>query len=381
VEAEASGVVTIQLIEGFYPLSEFMTVDLKSLCVPADKPIREIVATIDRSGCGIALVTDQDGHLLNTVTDGDVRRALLANQNLNAPVSELLALMKKWSYPRPITAQAGTESAVLLRLMQENVVRQIPLLDENGRLVDLITLDALLPDQVLPLQAVIMAGGSGTRLRPFTEDVPKPMLKVGDRPLMELMVEQLRQVGIRRVNITTFHKSDKITEHFGDGSNFGVEMNYVTEDRPLGTAGALGLMEEPQEPVLVINGDILTRVNFRAMLAYHQEHEAVLTMAVRKYDLNVPYGVVEGDGAMVRAVVEKPLLNFLVNAGIYLLEPLAYRYIPNGQHFHMTDLIQRLLDEGHRVVSFPILEYWLDIGNHIDYEQAHEDVKKGVFAS
>jgi dTDP-glucose pyrophosphorylase/CBS domain-containing protein len=358
-----------------------MTSNLPSLCVPADRSIREVVATIDRSGCGIALVTDHEGHLLDTITDGDVRRALLGNQDLGAPVSDLLTLKTKWSYPKPITAEVGTEHSILLRLMQENVVRQIPLLDSEGRVVDLITLDALLPDQVLPLQAVIMAGGSGDRLRPLTENTPKPMLTVGDRPLMELMIEQLRQVGIRRVNITTFHKSDKITEHFGDGSNFGVELNYVTEDRPLGTAGALGLMQEPQQPLLVINGDILTRVNFRAMLAYHQEHRAMLTMAVRKYDLNVPYGVVEGEGALVRALVEKPLLNFLVNAGIYLLEPRVYRYIPNGQHFHMTDLIQSLLNEGHRVVSFPILEYWLDIGNHVDYEQAHEDVKKGIFAS
>ncbi len=354
-----------------------MTFKLHELCVPVDRSIREVVASIDRSGCGIALVTDQEGRLLDTITDGDVRRALLSNQDLGAPVSELLVLKTKWSYPKPITALAGTEQSILLRLMQENVVRQIPLLDPDGRLVNLITLDELLPDQVLPLQAVIMAGGSGSRLRPLTEETPKPMLTVGDRPLMELMIEQLREVGIRHVNVTTYHKSEKIREHFGDGSSFGVELNYVTEDTPLGTAGALGLMQEPQGPLLVINGDILTRVNFRAMLAYHQEHRAMLTMAVRKYDLNVPFGVVEGDGAFVRAVVEKPLLNFLVNAGIYLLEPHVYRYIPNGEHFHMTDLIQRVLDEGHRVVSFPVLEYWLDIGSPIDYEQAHDDFKKG----
>lgn len=358
-----------------------MTSNLPSLCVTPDKSIREVVGYIDRSGCGIALVTDQQGRLLDTITDGDVRRALLINQDLSAPVSDLLVLKTNWSYPKPITALVGTEHSVLLRMMQENVVGQIPLLDPDGLLVDLITLNELLPEQVLPLQAVIMAGGSGNRLRPLTEEMPKPMLTVGDRPLMEHMIEQLREVGISRVNVTTYHKSEKIKEHFGDGSSFGVELNYVTEDRPLGTAGALGLMQEPQGPLLVINGDILTRVNFRAMLAYHREHRATLTMAVRKYDLNVPYGVVEGDGAFVRALVEKPLLNFLVNAGIYLLEPLAYRYIPNGQHFHMTDLIQCLLDEGHRVASFPILEYWLDIGSPIDYEQAHDDVKKGIFAS
>ena len=279
-----------------------MAFDLSSVTVSPDKSIREAVAVINRSGCGIALVIDREHHLLDTITDGDIRRALLFNQNLSAPVSDLIALKTKSSNSKPVTAAVGTEPAVLLRLMQETVLRQIPLLDSEGRLVDLVLLDELLPDQVLPLQAVIMAGGTGERLKPLTEDTPKPMLKVGDRPLMELIIEQLRDVGIRRVNVTTFHKSEKITDHFGDGSGFGVQLNYVTEDRPLGTAGALGLMQEPQETVLVINGDILTRVNFRAMLSYHQENRAALTMAVRKYDLNVPYGVVEGDGAFVRGL-------------------------------------------------------------------------------
>ena len=356
-----------------------MTFDLKELCVPPDYSIRQVVACIDRNGKGIALITDESGRLLDTVTDGDVRRALLINQDMDAPVSDLLRLKPAGSNAKPITAPVGTDHADLLQLMQENVLRQVPLITNDGRVEALITLDELLPDQVLPLQAVIMAGGSGTRLRPLTDDTPKPMLTVGDRPLMELMIEQLRQVGIRQVNISTFHKSEKITEHFGDGSKFGVQLNYVTENRPLGTAGALGLMPEPQEPLLVINGDILTRVNFRAMLDYHKEHAAALTMAVRKYDLNVPYGVIESDGAVVKRLVEKPLLKFMVNAGIYLLEPLVFRYIPNGQTFNMTDLIQRLLDEGHRVASFPILEYWLDIGTHIDYEQAHQDFQNGRF--
>jgi dTDP-glucose pyrophosphorylase len=358
-----------------------MTFDLTQLCVSPTISIRQVISCIDRGGKGIALVTDETRRLLYTITDGDVRRALLSNHDLEAPVSTLEALKQKLSSAKPITAREGTEPAVLLTLMQENVLRQIPLLDADGQVIDLVTLDELLPEQVVPLQAVIMAGGSGSRLRPLTEDTPKPMLKVGDRPLMELMIEQLRQVGIRRVNVATFHKSEKITEHFGDGANFGVELNYVTEDRPLGTAGALGLMQAPEGPLLVINGDILTRVDFRAMLAYHQENKATLTMAVRKYDLNVPYGVVEGDGESVRGLVEKPLLNFLVNAGIYLLEPLVYRYIPNGEHFHMTQLIHRLLDEGHRVVSFPILEYWLDIGSPVDYEQAHQDLREGRFKS
>jgi len=233
----------------------------------------------------------------------------------------------------------------------------------------------LLPDRALPLQAVIMAGGGGTRLRPLTENVPKPMLPVNDRPLMELIIEQLSQAGIRQVNVTTHYKGQQIVDHFGDGQDFGVELNYINEDRPLGTAGALGLMKTPQEPVLVINGDVLTQLNFRAMFDYHREHQADLTVAVRKYDLNVPYGVIESDGAFVRGLVEKPLLSFFVNAGIYLLEPSVHRYIPHGQRFDMTDLIQRLLEEERPVVSFPVVEYWLDIGLHADYKQAQEDIE------
>jgi NDP-sugar pyrophosphorylase family protein len=253
-------------------------------------------------------------------------------------------------------------------------LRQIPVLDNEDRVVDLVMLDDLIPIQDLPLQAVIMAGGMGTRLRPLTEDLPKPMLPVGGKPLMELVIKQLRQVGIRRVNVTTHYKPEKISDHFGDGSAYGVELNYVNEDKPLGTGGALGLMDAPTETMLVINGDILTQVDFRAMLAYHRENRADMTVAVRQYDIKVPYGVIECVGVQVCALKEKPQMHFLVNAGIYLLEPKVYEFIPSGEHFNMTDLIQRLLDSNHTVVSFPIIEYWLDIGQLADYEQAQNDM-------
>lgn len=319
--------------------------------------------------------------MTGTITDGDIRRALLGKYGLDTSVKELLSRKASSPYAQPVTALLGTDNAALLQLMQEHEVHQIPMLDEDNHVVGLVTLDELLPNQVLPLQAVIMAGGYGTRLRPLTEELPKPMLPVGDRPLMELIISQLRRTGIRRVNVATHYLPEKIKEYFGDGRDFGIELRYVTEDRPLGTAGALGLLETPENPLLIINGDILTRVNFKAMLDFHKENKAALTVAVRKYDMNVPYGVIESDGAFVRALVEKPLLHFLVNAGIYLLEPSVHRYIPNGQHSNMTDLIQRLLDDGHTVASFPIMEYWLDIGNNVDYAQAQEDVKNGGLGS
>ena len=344
--------------------------------VAPDATIRQTMSVINEFFIGIALVVDEARHLLGTITDGDIRRAILAGDGFDVLISELLTRKSGSPYPQPVTAPIGTEPAALLRMMQERVVRQIPLLDEAGRVVDLATLEDLLPREPLPLQAVIMAGGYGTRLRPLTEELPKPLLLVGDRPLMEFTIERLRQAGIRRINVMTHYLAEKIINYFGDGKSWGVELNYVTEDHPLGTAGALGLMEEPDEPLLVINGDILTRLDFRAMLSFHREHGADLTVAVWHYELKVPYGVMECDGPFVRLVREKPNLSFLVNAGVYLLEPSVHHYIPNGERFDMTDLIQRLLEEKRRVVSFPVIEYWLDIGQGADYKQAQEDAQK-----
>ena len=279
---------------------------------------------------------------------------------------------------RSVTAPVDIDPASLLVLMQRHGIRHVPLLDDDGRVRSLAMLDDLIPPQAVPREAVIMAGGAGSRLRPLTDDMPKPMLPVGGRPLMELTVERLRLAGIQRVNVATHYKPDKIVDHFGTGEDFGVEFEYVTESTPMGTAGALGLMTRPRETMLVINGDILTEVHFDAMLAFHREHHAVLTVAVRKFEMNVPYGVVEADGHQVRTLVEKPVIRLFTNAGIYLLEPAAYDYIPAGESFDMTDLIRALLDGGQTVVSFPVLEYWLDIGQHLDYLQAQEDVKQIV---
>lgn len=353
--------------------------NLEQILVHPTHTIRMAMTAIDRGAKGIALVVDEERHLLGTVTDGDIRRAILAGDSLDTPVSELLARKADTAYPQPITARLTAPPEELLKTMRQYKIRQLPLLDEQGRVVDLVALEDLLPEETLPVQAVIMAGGFGKRLRPITEEVPKPMLPIGDRPLMELIIEQLRQAGIRRASVMTHYLAEKIISHFGDGSEFGIDISYVTEDRPLGTAGALGLMEPPQEPLLVINGDILTRVDFRAMLAYHREQGADLTVGVRQYDLQVPYGVVECQGPRVCGLREKPQLSFLVNAGIYLLEPTVHQYIPYSQRFDMTDLIEKLLAEGRTVVAFPIVEYWVDIGQLEDYEKAQEDVKSGRF--
>ncbi len=331
---------------------------------------------MDRSRLGIVLVVDERHRLIGTVTDGDLRRAMLTRVDLGNPVEVLLEQKAGSAFSQPISAALGQDPNWYLQLLQRHSILHLPILDQEQRVVGLVTRDEFLPRQVLPLQAVIMAGGKGTRLYPLTEQTPKPMLPVGDKPLLEIIISQLRDSGIKRVNVSTHHQREKIESHFGDGREFGVDLSYVTEDRPLGTAGCLGLIEAPTETTLVINGDILTQVNFQAMLQFHRAQQADLTVAVRQYDVQVPFGVIESDGVMVRGVTEKPVFNFFVNAGIYLLEPSVYRLLAPGERTDMTDLIQQLLREERRVASFPIREGWLDIGQPADYEQAQELIKE-----
>lgn len=350
-------------------------VELARLLVAPDSSIRQVMTCIDRNAKGIALVVDHERRLIGAVTDGDVRRAILAGLDLDLSVQALLERRASTLYPGPFTAPVGTPNSELLRMMNEWTLRHIPLVDEVGRVVGVALLSDLVKEFELPLTAVVMAGGYGTRLRPLTEDLPKPMLRVGDRPLLELIIKQLREAGIRRVNLTTHYKAETIARHFGDGRDFGVEIHYVQENQPLGTAGALSLLDASDAPLLVINGDILTRVNFTAMRDFHREHQAEMTVAVRQYDFHVPYGIIESHGVAVTGILEKPILRHFVNAGIYLLNPEVCRFIPDGESYDMPDLISRLVADGHRVVSFPVCEYWLDIGQHEDYQKAVADIE------
>jgi dTDP-glucose pyrophosphorylase len=351
--------------------------ELEPLWLPAGSSLREAMACIDSNRTGIALVVDGERRLLGTVTDGDLRRAMLADLDLAEPVTALLERQRELERGRPVplTAPAATPGAELVALMRRYEVRQIPLVDDEGRVVDLALLSELIGTEGPPLRAVVMAGGYGTRLARLTEETPKPMLPVGDRPLLELIVERLRDAGIRHVNLTTHYRAETIASHFGDGSEFGVEIEYVSERTPLGTAGALGLLQA-DGPLLVMNGDILTRVDFRALHLYHQEHDADLTVAVRPYELRVPYGLVELEAAAVTAVTEKPLVRGFVNAGIYLLEPEVCGLVAPGEPLEMPQLIELALAGGRRVVGFPLREYWLDIGRLADYEQALADVER-----
>jgi len=352
--------------------------DLANLTVSPKATMREVMECIDRSGKGIVLVLDGSNRLIGTVTDGDLRRAVLAGVNVDHPVDEVLAY-RRTLLGTAQTAPVGTPDDALLHMMNETGMRQIPLIDSESRVVDVAFLNELVKEYEFPLRAVVMAGGFGTRLRPLTDDLPKPMLPVGSKPLLELILNQLRDAGIKHVNVATHYRADLIADHFKDGQDFGLDIRYMREDQPLGTAGALGLLEESDDPLVVINGDILTRVDFRAMHSFHREHGADLTIGVRQYEFRVPYGVVNTDGVVVTGISEKPVLRQFINAGIYLLDPSVSRLVPNRQRYDLPELIERLLAGNRRVVSFPIREYWLDIGRADHYDQAQADVAAGRF--
>ncbi|MDP3245020.1 MAG: nucleotidyltransferase family protein [bacterium] len=352
--------------------------DVEKIFVYPDFSIEKAIVAIQRGSIGIALVVNKEERFISTLTDGDIRRALLNKFSLDVAVKTLL--LNQSIHPMSsVTAPLGTPTGQLLQIMKNNSIRHVPLLDKEGRVVELALLSEMIGEvpPMPPLTAIIMAGGIGKRLRPLTENLPKPMLPLNNRPLLEKIIGQLYKSGIKKIYITTCYKPEVIKNYFGNGSGFGVEINYINEEQPLGTAGALSLIGTPNNPTLVINGDILTQLDFRAMYNFHQSQNAVMTVGVRLFEFNIPYGVVKTDDITITDLVEKPSHQVIVNAGIYLLEPAVYKYVPNKTHFNMTDLISYLIKEKQHVISFPIPEYWLDIGRPADYQQANEDSING----
>jgi len=350
-----------------------MRSDVSNLCLSPEDTLETALRTLDSTGRGCVLVVDEAGRLMATLTDGDARRAILRGIQPSARIRTWLIDLQR-SVP-PTTAPVETPLPDLLSLMRAAGVRHIPLIDDEQRPAGLASVADLLAGPVPSAgsRALVMAGGKGTRMHPLTLSVPKPMLSVGDRPIIERLMERLRITGIRRVSVSLHHMADHIRDFLGNGERFGVDIDYVQEEVPRGTAGALALIDESDEPVLVINADILTTVDFRAMMDFHQEHQAALTVAVRNVEVDVPYGVIEVEGTDVRSVVEKPRYSYFANAGIYVVEARVYRMVPNDRHYDMTELIEKLCTTGEKVAAFPIFEYWRDVGRPEDYASAQLD--------
>ncbi|RAU23561.1 alcohol dehydrogenase [Paramagnetospirillum kuznetsovii] len=335
--------------------------------IPPSAPITDAIRIIDRGGTQICLVVDEENRLLGTVTDGDVRRAILRS----VPLSDTVAgIMNR----TPISGAIGQSREALLARMRERRIHQLPILDQDGKVFDLAILDDLIRADRPDNWVVLMAGGLGTRLRPLTEDTPKPMLKVGSKPLLEIILDNLIKQGFHRFYVSVNYRGEVIKEHLGDGSRLGVEIRYLDETKRLGTAGPLSLIPDPpQESLVVMNGDLLTKVDLRQMLDFHREQEARATLAVRDYEFQVPYGVVTVEGNAVVALDEKPIHHFFVNAGIYVLEPEVTASIPADTFHDMPDVFKALMAAGKRTAAFPIREYWLDIGRMDDFAQANRE--------
>lgn len=339
----------------------------RQVTVSAETPLADTIARVDASALQVALVADETEKLVGVVTDGDIRRAILRGVTLDSPTSTVMN-------PHPKTLRVGVSREVILAFMRVHVVRQVPLLDAKGTIVELALLDDLVGARELPNWVVLMAGGLGTRLRPLTETLPKPMLPVAGKPILESIVLSVVEQGFRRIFLAINYKAEMIREHFGDGSQWGVSIEYLQEKAQLGTAGALSLLPEPPEASMVVmNGDLLTHANLTSLLDFHDDHKSAGTMAVREYDFRVPYGVVDLDGTSISGIEEKPLQRFFVNAGIYALSPTAVKMIPRDKVFDMPSLFALLIESGMNTIAYHLREYWLDIGRLEELERAQQE--------
>lgn len=321
---------------------------------------------------GILLVVDAGGLLLGTITDGDVRRGMLRGDRLEESVDRIM-------HRSPISARQGSPREDLLSVMQRRQIQHLPLVDEAGRVVGLELLGDLIghPKQK-ENPVILLAGGLGSRLRPLTDFTPKSLLMLGDRPLLPLLIDQIAQYGFRDFLVAVHHEAQKIQQHIGNGENAGLRIRYLRESEPLGTVGAVRLArEELDRPFLVVNADLLTKVNFEHLLEFHELQRFDMTIAVKEYEVRIPYGVVQLANGQVCDLMEKPIKSYFVNAGIYVLNPSLVDLIPEAGRYDMTDLIQVALQTGKKVGGFPIHEYWLDIGEQAQYERAGEDLRLG----
>jgi len=343
------------------------------LAVPPTATVREALEAITKNRRQAVLVVDAAGLLVGLVTDGDARRGMLRGVAMDSLVTEVMNL-------HPVVGTTGLGRDEALALMQRRSIRHLPLLDAERRVADVLFLDELLRPTSLPNAVVIMAGGAGRRLAPLTETTPKPLLKVGGKPLLEIMVERLRATGFRDVFMTLHYKKQMIADHFGDGERHGVKIHYHYEDAPRGTAGALrDLLGYLNRPFLLLNADILTKCDFRSMFDFHSEHQAIMTVGTVPYTVDLPYGILEVDGARLAAVTEKPRLDYMINSGIYVMSPIAIELaIPVNATVDVPDVIDRLIKLRRQVVAFPIREYWLDVGRHDDFHKADRDVAEGL---
>lgn len=339
-------------------------VNWKNIVVYAEQTLLETMKIIDDASLQFAVVVNKENQLQGTVTDGDIRRSILRGEELNTCIYNV---MNK----KPVFAYENNTRNECMDILKKYNLKQLPIINKEKQLVNVIF------KEIRNLQeennsVILMVGGLGARLRPLTDKIPKPMLKVGDKPILEIIIEGFKQYGYTNFILSVNYKKEMIQNYFQSGEAFGVNITYIEETKRMGTAGALSMLpERPTKPVFVMNGDLLTQVNFDQLMQFHKEQEAVATMCVREYEYQIPYGVIKTEGANLVSIHEKPIHKNFVNAGIYVLNPEAFDYIPKDVYFDMPTLFETIIADNKAATIFPIREYWLDIGRLDDFEKAN----------
>lgn len=342
----------------------------KDVVIQPETTILQAMKIIDATTMQFAAVVDTHMHLLGTVTDGDIRRGILKGLPLESAISGVMNTT-------PICEQDDKSLVYYKKRMRENKLKQLPVISSNRILQRILFSDELELAIKKNNKVVLMVGGLGTRLRPLTETIPKPMLIVGNKPIVETIIESFKNYGFTNFVLSVNYKKEMVMDYFQDGTHLGVNIEYIEETKRLGTAGALSLLTDKQtEPFFVMNGDLLTKINFEQLLDFHNETNSTATMCVREYEYQIPYGVIETDDHQLLSIVEKPVHKSFVNAGIYVLNPAALAHVPDGEFYDMPDLYKKLMNAQEKVSAFPLREYWLDIGRLDDYEKANGDYKE-----
>lgn len=345
-----------------------MSYNWKNILIKPSATLRDALNIIDSEALRIALVTDDDFNLVGVVTDGDIRRGLLKNLSLDDDVSLVMN-------SQPLTISQGISRKDVVKIMQSRGILAMPVVNGN-KVIGLETLQRYGSQLQYQNPVFLMAGGFGTRLRPLTDNCPKPLLKVGDKPILEIVLDSFIKAGFVNFYISTHYMPEMIRSHFGDGSKWQVNITYVHEAEPLGTGGALGLLPSDLAdlPLILMNGDVLTNVDFERVLAFHNKNTACATMCVRDYEYQVPFGVINGEGNRIVSMVEKPIQRYFVNAGIYVVSPELRKSVQKNQRLDMPTLLEEAIAKNNDVLMFPIHEYWLDIGRIEDYQRAQTDI-------
>ncbi len=340
--------------------------DWKAISVDADDSVKKALTVLDKQAIQIILVVSTAQELVGTITDGDVRRGLLKGETLESSVAKIMNRS-------PTIGNEDETETVWQQHIERKSLRHLPIINSKQKVIGLYYHKEQKTPQIKN-PVVLMLGGLGTRLRPLTETVPKPMLPVGNKPILETIVKHISEQGFTEFYFCINYLGDKISQYFGDGSKWGINITYIEETKPMGTAGALSLLPSlPKLPLIVMNGDLLTKVDFISLLDFHLEHKNAITTCVREYSHQVPYGVIEMSGQEITQLVEKPIYRYFVNAGIYCLNPSLITEIPTKTFYDMPTLVEEQQAKSQKTGGFPLTEYWMDIGHIPDYEQAQVD--------